>query len=151
MDFFEFLLRLIQAPPTNNWMVAPFIALLFLMIWASYDLLADKLMWKLGCKRGDKYFKEHWRNLWTFLFYSVTVFITGTLIMYDGVMALKFFLYTIGLQITGMEDILYYLLQKKNVPKHLPWLPPWLNSRKKLIISVLGFLFFMFTCIERFI
>lgn len=135
----------------QDWLLAPFLAILYLMIWATYDLLADKLMWKLGCRRGDIYFKEHWRNLWTYLFYSVTTFIAGTLVIYDGVLALKFWFYTVGLQISGMEDILYYILQKKNIPEHLPWLPPWLNSRNKLIIAVVGFLLFMLTCMERFI
>lgn len=142
--------RLMSMPPPD-WLLAPFIAIIYLMIWATYDLFADKLMWKLGCKRGDKYFQEHWRNLWKYLFLGITTFITGTLVMYDGVLALKFFLYTVGLQMGGMEDILYFLMQGKKVPEKLPWLPPWLNTRKKLIINVVGFLFFMLTCIERFI
>ena len=127
------------------------ISLLYLVIWASFDLLQDRLLWSLRCKRGDSYFRRNWRNIWKYFFPSMTIFICGLLMWQSPGIALKFFLYSFGFQINGMEDVLYYVLQGKVPPPKLQWLPPWLNSRKKLAISILGFLIFILTYIEIYV
>lgn len=130
------------------WLV---ISIIYLIMWASFDLLMDRLLWSLKCKRGDKYFKRNWRNIWKYFFPSMTVFITGLLMWQSPAVALKFLIYSFGFQMNGMEDLLYYVLQGKKMPKKLPWLPPWLNSRNKIIIAVVGFIVFALTYIEIYV
>lgn len=141
--------------PLHEWFGLPpnygvwlLIAIFYLIIWASFDLLMDRLLWSLGCKRGDPYFKRNWRNIWKYFFPSMTIFITGLLMWQSPGVALKFLIYSFGFQMNGMEDLLYYVLQGKKPPKKLVWLPPWLNTRKKITIAILLFLLFALTYIE---
>jgi len=144
--------------PLNQWFGLPetygiwlVISLIYMMFWASFDLLQDRLLWSIKCKRGDSAFKRNWRNIWKYFFPTMTIFITGLLCWQGAGASLKFLIYSWGFQINGMEDLLYYLLQGKIPPKKLPWLPPWLNSRRKILISVAGFLLFILTFLEIYI
>jgi len=141
-----------------NMFTALLMSIFYLLIWATFDIEMDKLLWKLyrkkgrkyyKCDRGDVAFKRYWRNTWKILFPAMTTFVMAQLAMFHPIIAFKFFIYSFGFQAGGMEDLLYFVLQKKILPKELPWLPKWINTRNKILINVFGYIFFILTWIEQ--